>query len=165
MLQLFLDGRLSAAQIQHTGGLEWRHWFLIKLRCQRICSFRHGRLVGYCKYAYRIPAGRGNRKTHIDLFNGYQWAWGPDPNKKRLQKQNEILMKLDKALRTVPRRHSLCVAGDLNCQLQPHPGCIGPCVATCSQLHAPDHHDFAEWLVAHSLCVLNAWSKASGKPT
>ena len=113
----------------------------------------------------RIPAGRGNRKTHIDLFNDYTWAWDPDPNKKRLQKQNEILMKLDKALRTVPRRHSLCVAGDLNCQLQPHPGCIGPCVATCSQLHAPDHHDFAEWLVAHSLCVLNAWSKASGKPT
>ena len=113
----------------------------------------------------RIPAGRGNRKTHLDLFNIYQWAWDPDPSKKRLEKRNEVLMRLDKALHTVPRRHSLRIAGDFNCQLQPHAGCIGPCVATCSQLHAPDHHDFAEWLMAHSLCVLNTWSKASGRPT
>ena len=113
----------------------------------------------------RIPAGRGNRKTHLDLFNIYQWAWDPDPSKKRLEKRNEVLMRLDKALRTVPRRHSLCIAGDFNCQLQPRAGCVGPCVATCSQLHAPDHHDFAEWLMAHNLCVLNTWSKASGRPT
>ena len=113
----------------------------------------------------RIPAGKGSRKTHLDIFNIYQWAWDPHPNKKRLEKRSEVLLKLDKVLRTVPSRHSLCIAGDFNCQLQPHPGCIGPCVATSSQLHAPDHHDFAEWLVAHSLCVLNTWSKASGKPT
>ena len=113
----------------------------------------------------RIPAGKGSRKTRLDIFNIYQWAWDPDPNKKRLEKRSEVLLKLDKALRAVPSRHSLCIAGDFNCQLQPHPGCIGPCVATSSQLRAPDHHDFAEWLVAHSLCVLNTWSKASGKPT
>ena len=38
----------------------------------------------------------------------------------------------------------------------------------CSNLQpasCTDHHDFAEWLVAQSLCVLNTWSKASGKPT
>ena len=123
-------------------------------------TWQPGRILQVC-----IPAGRGNRKPHLDLFNIYQWAWDPDPSKKRLEKRNDVLMRLDKALRAVPRRHSLCIAGDFNCQLQPKAGCIGPCVATCSQLHAPDRHDFAEWLMAHNLCVLNTWSKASGRPT
>ena len=123
-------------------------------------SWRHGRIL-----QVRFPAGRGNRATHIVFLIFINGPGTPTPTKKRLEKQAHILIQLDKALHTVPRRHSLCIAGDFTCQLQPREGCIGPSVSSNTQLHAPDHSDLAEWIASNHLCVLNTWSKAAAKPT
>ena len=92
-------------------------------------------------------------------LNAYQHVWSsaktPQQNRKD---RSSFLATLGKALRQVPSRTSLVMAGDLNATLSPFPRLVGPCV--CGTAPRPDSEGLQELVEMHKLVALNTWHAA-----
>ena len=86
----------------------------------------------------------------------YQHVWSsaktPQQNRKD---RGALVAALSKAVKQVPSRVSLVVAGDLNSSLSPSPRLVGPC--TCATAHRHDSEGLQELVVSHKLVALNTW--------
>ena len=86
----------------------------------------------------------------------YQHVWSsaktPQQNRKD---RSHVMASLGKALKQVPSRLSLVVAGDFNSSLSACPRLIGP--RTCVESHMPDSEGFQELVSSHNLVALNTW--------
>ena len=94
------------------------------------------------------------------VLNTYQHVWSsaktPQQNRKD---RSSLLAALSKAVRQVPSRVSLVVAGDLNATLSPCPRLVGP--RTCGAAQRPDSESLQDLVVAHKLVALNTWHAAT----
>ena len=94
------------------------------------------------------------------VLNTYQHVWSsaktPQQNRKD---RNSLLAALSKAVRQVPSRMSLVVAGDLNATLSPCPRLVGP--RTCGAAQQQDSDGLQELVEAHKLVALNTWHAAA----
>ena len=88
-------------------------------------------------------------------LNAYQHVWSsaktPQQNRKD---RSSFLASLSKAVRQVPSRTSLVVAGDLNATLSPSPRLVGP--RACGAAPRP----VQELVETHKLVALNTWHAA-----
>ena len=104
----------------------------------------------------RFPVGKLNNV--VSVLSAYQHAWNPkDPQ--ILNKRLDYWHKLGQCLNGIPRREHLVIWGDLNAQVRPRPPHIGPGTGLCSADRAPDEEEVVNLLDAHSLTMLNTWSK------
>ncbi|CAE7222381.1 unnamed protein product, partial [Symbiodinium pilosum] len=72
--------------------------------------------------------------------------------------RSSLLAALSKAVRQVPSRMSLVVAGDLNATLSPYPRLVGP--RACGATQRPDSEGLQELVETHKLVALNTWHAA-----
>ena len=86
----------------------------------------------------------------------YQHVWSsaktPQQNRKV---RGHVLSSLSKALRQIPSRLSLVVAGDFNSSLTSCPRLVGPRI--CPEASTPDSEGLQELIASHSLVALNTW--------
>ena len=101
----------------------------------------------------------------IDVLAVYQHAMHnrnaaqSDPASKTLLQQREgIWHKIDSWLKSIPLRHFVLVAGDLNCGLFPAKTYIGRGVAYACQV-PHDQVRLQQIVKDHELCALNTWKK------
>ena len=101
----------------------------------------------------------------IDILAVYQHAMHnrtaaqSDPASKTLLQQREgVWHKIDSWLKSIPLRHFVLVAGDLNCGLFPEKTYIGRGVAYACQA-PPDQTRLQQIVKDHELCALNTWKK------
>ena len=89
-------------------------------------------------------------------LNAYQHVWSsaktPQQNRKD---RSSFLSALGRAVRQVPSRTSLVVAGDLNATLSPSPRLVGP--RACGAAPRPDSEGLQEFVETHKLVALNTW--------
>ncbi|CAE7172856.1 RXLR78 [Symbiodinium pilosum] len=89
-------------------------------------------------------------------LNAYQHVWSsaktPQQNRKD---RSSFLASLNKAVRQVPSRTSLVVAG---ATLSPSPRLVGP--RTCGAAPRPDSESLQELVETHKLVALNTWHAA-----
>ena len=82
-----------------------------------------------------------------------------DPaSKTLLQHRESIWNKIDSWLKSIPLRHFVLVAGDLNCGLFPEKTYIGRGVAYACQV-PPDQTRLQQLVKDHEMCALNTWKK------
>ena len=105
----------------------------------------------------------------IDVLAVYQRAMHnriaaqSDPASKTLLQHRECLWgKIDSWLKSIPLRHFVLVAGDLNCGLFPEKTYIGRGVAYACQV-PPDQTRLQQIVKDHELCALNTWKKKGAK--
>ena len=82
------------------------------------------------------------------------WSSAKTPQQNRSDR-GHVLASLSKALRQIPSRLSLVVAGDFNSTLFSSPRLVGPRV--CPEAERPDSAGFQEFIASHNLVALNTW--------
>ena len=108
----------------------------------------------------RIDAGQVRWREHRIgrlLEAEHVWSSAKTPQQNR-KDRSSFLAALSKAIRQVPSRASLVVAGDLNATLSPFSRLVGPC--TCGAAPRPDSEGLQELVETHKLVALNTWHAA-----
>ena len=82
------------------------------------------------------------------------WSSAKTPQQNRSDR-GHVLASLSKALRQIPSRLSLVVAGDFNSTLFSCLRLVGPRV--CPEAGRPDSEGFQELIASHNLVALNTW--------
>eukprot|EP00439_Symbiodinium_sp_Y106_P078677 s150_g17.t1 len=106
---------------------------------------------------------------HLDILAVYQHTlpFGAAELKKVLQSRRVLWNKLDDALRSLPVRSSIIVAGDLNSGLESSSPCTGGGIIPHNQ--AAEVVAERKWLSGvfqgHQLCALNTWSRKASSHT
>ena len=100
---------------------------------------------------------RANWEGRIVVAAVYQHVWSAA---KTLQANKDdrarVLSALSKAVKQVPKRDSLIVAGDFNTSVQPCPALVGQRVIAPDEL-LPDEVNLTNLLVKLRLAALNTW--------
>ena len=137
----------GTAQQKHAGVT-----VLISKAITHEAEVKHDTIVPGRLIRVRFPVGKLNNV--VSVLSAYLHAWNP--------KDPQILNKrLDywQCLNGIPRREHLVIGGDLNVQVRPRPPHIGPGTGLCSADRATDEDEVVNLLDAHSLIMLNTWSK------
>ncbi|CAE7466581.1 unnamed protein product [Symbiodinium sp. CCMP2592] len=106
---------------------------------------------------------------HLDILGVYQHTlpFGSAELARVLQLRWGLWDKLDTALRSLPTRSSIIVAGDLNSGLEKSPPCTGGGVLPHNQ--TAEVVSERKWLTGllqkHQLCALNTWGRKSQSHT
>ena len=91
----------------------------------------------------------------------YQHVWSPAKTvQANKQDRAAVLRALSRAVRRVPARDTLVVAGDFNSSVSPTPRLVGP-RTLAPQEARPDEAEFTNFVRAHHLTVLNTWQVSS----
>ena len=89
-------------------------------------------------------------------LNAYQHVWSSAKTpQQNCKDRSSFLSALGRAVRQVPSRTSLVVAGDLNATLSPSPRLVGP--RACGAAPRPDSEGLQEFVETHKLVALNTW--------
>ena len=141
----------GTAQQKHAGVMA-----LISKAITHEAEVKHDTIVPGRLIRVRFPVGKLNNV--VSVLSAYQHAWNPkDPQ--ILNKRLDYWHKLGQCLNGIPRREHLVIGGDLNVQVRPRPPHIGPGTGLCSADRATDEDEVVNLLDAHSLIMLNTWSK------
>ncbi|CAE7235660.1 Pol, partial [Symbiodinium sp. CCMP2456] len=98
------------------------------------------------------------RLLTMDIVAGYQWVWQEQTKEAVAQNRHRFWTQLGRLLHTFPVRNLLVMGCDLNTGLRPIPGLIGRGLLKHNK--KPDE-EFEALVQAHSLVLLNTWSRAS----
>ena len=133
---------------------------LAAARCVRFAEVVKGRIL-----KVHLPAEPGNhlRRRPITLICVYQHARVSE-QAVVYEKREKIWEQVNRALASVPWRHTLLVAGDWNTPLLEDGSFVGSGVLQSKWLPS-DHAQFAGILQAHGLCALNTWGPVSSAAT
>ena len=82
------------------------------------------------------------------------WSSAKTPQQNRSDRSH-VLASLSKALKQIPYRLSLVVAGDFNSTLLSSQRLVGPRI--CPEAERPDSAGFQELITSHNLVALNTW--------
>ena len=125
---------------------------LAAARCVRFAEVVKGRIL-----KVHLPAEPGNhlRRRPITLICVYQHARVSE-QAVVCEKREKIWEQVNRVLASVPRRHTLLVAGDWNTPLLEDGSFVGSGVLQSKWLPS-DHAQFAGILQVHGLCALNTW--------
>ena len=90
------------------------------------------------------------------MLNAYQYVWSSSKTPQQNRKdRSSLLTSLGRAVRQVPSRTSLVVAGDMNATLSSSPRLVGP--RACGAAPRPDSEGLQEFVESHKLVALNTW--------
>ena len=90
------------------------------------------------------------------VLNAYQYVWSSSKTPQQNRKdRSSLVTSLGRAVRQVPSRTSLVVAGDMNATLSSSPRLVGP--RACGAAPRPDSEGLQEFVESHKLVALNTW--------
>ena len=145
---------------QHQGVAILRSKRLVAARSVRFAEITKGPIL-----KVHLPADPGNhlRRRPITLLCVYQHARVSE-QAVVYEKREKIWEQVNKVLASVPRRHTLLVAGDWNTPLLEDGSFAGSGMLKSKWLPS-DHAQFEGMLHAHGLCALNTWGPVSSAAT